>query len=1029
MRVSFNLPPDPDGPTGPSAAPTATAPRGRSLLISALVVGAVVIAFWVFAGFYTDLLWFRSVGFGSVYTTELKTRLLLFAFFGVLMGAAVATSCWIAYRTRPAFRGLSAEQQGLDRYRVAIDPYRRPITVALAAILGLIAGSSASSQWQTWLAFRNSQPMFAKDAQFGVDLSFFMFRLPFWRFLIGFGFGVILVSLVASLVTHYLYGGLRLQTPGEKTTSAARTQIAVLLGLFVALKAAAYWFDRYGLVVKDGSLITGATYTDVNALIPAKQILFVIAIICALLFFATAITRNWLAPGLGFGLLVLSAIVVGGIYPAFVQSVQVHPSEADKERAYIARNIDATLKAYQLDNVATTTYTAATEPKAGQLSGDTATLSNVRLIDPAVVSPTFKALQQNRGFYTFADILDVDRYPLAGVAGVVANRDAVVAARELDLNGLAAGQRNFANDHTVYTHGYGFVAAYGNTSDSAGRPSFFSYNIPSQGLLNVTQPRIYFGQSEPDYSIVGAPAGKAPVEFDYPTDNTGANGQQSYTYTGSGGVPIGSLFNRALFAAKFSEPNLLLSDRVNAASKILWNRSPRDRVQAVAPWLTLDGDVYPAVVDGRIVWIVDGYTTSDSYPYSQLTSLSAATTDSVSASSTAIAAQSADQVNYIRNSVKATVDAYDGTVTLYQWDKTDPVLKVWEQAFPGTVKPYEAIPADLMPHLRYPQDLFKVQRALYAKYHVTDPRNFYTGDDFWKIPSDPTLASTSVGAGDPQPPYYLTLEMPGQGQPSFQLTTTYAPNQRTNLSAFMTVDSQPGPDYQKFRVLLVPRNLTVPGPEQVQNTFEADPVISSQLSLLRRGGSDVQYGNLLTLPVGGGFLYVEPVYVLATSGSTFPLLQKVLVSFGSSKAMADTLGQALDQVFQGSSGTTVPTTPGGGGTGSGSGTGGGGGSGTVNPALTQALADAQAALAAADKALKAGDFAAYGVAQQQLADAIARAAAAAKLTPAPKATPSPSSSPSVAGAASRQSAGSAGFARLVASGISLGLTTRGGAAR
>ena len=633
--MSFNLPPDPDGPSGPSPVRSTTAARGRSLLISALVVGVIVIGFWVFAGFYTDLLWFRSVGFSGVYTTELKTRLLLFAFFGVLMGAAVATNCWIAFRTRPAFRGLSAEQQGLDRYRVALDPYRRPITIGLSTLLGLIAGASASSEWQTWLAFRNSQPMFTKDAQFGVDLSFYMFRLPFWQFLIGFGFSVVVVSLLVALITHYLYGGLRLQTPGEKTTSAARTHIAVLLGVFVALKAVAYWFDRYGLVIKDGSRITGATYTDVNALIPAKLILMVIAVICALLFFGTAITRSWLAPGLGFGLLVLSAIVVGGIYPAFVQTVQVHPSEPDKERPYIQRNITATLKAYQLDNVQTTTYSAATEPKAGLLSGDTATVSNVRLIDPAVVSPTFIALQQNRGFYTFADTLDVDRYPLPGPAGTTTLRDAVVAVRELDLNGLSPGQRNFANDHTVYTHGYGLVAAYGNTSDANGRPSFFEYNVPSQGLLNVTQPRIYFGENEPEYSIVGAPAGKAPVEFDYATDNTGGSGQQSYTYTGKGGVPIGSLFARTLFAAKFSEPNLLLSDRVNADSKILWNRSPRDRVQAVAPWLTLDGDTYPAVVDGRIVWIVDGYTTSSNYPYSQLTSLGGSTTDSVSASSSA----------------------------------------------------------------------------------------------------------------------------------------------------------------------------------------------------------------------------------------------------------------------------------------------------------------------------------------------------------------------------------------------------------
>ena len=989
--MSFDLPPDPDGPSGPPARAVAASPRGRALLISLLVVGALVIGFWIFAGFYTDLLWFRSVGFSSVYTTELKTRILLFAFFGVLMGAGVSTSCWIAYRTRPAFRGLSPEQQGLDRYRVAIDPYRRPITLAASTLLGLIAGGSAASEWRKWLAFRNSQPFFSKDAQFGVDLSFFMFRLPFWQFLIGFGFAIVVVSLLAGLITHYLYGGLRLQTPGEKTTPAARAHIAVLLGLFVALKAVAYWFDRYGLVVKDGSRISGATYTDVNALIPAKQILFVIAIICALLFFATVVTRNWLAPAIGFGLLVLSAVVVGGIYPAFVQSVQVHPSEPDKEAPYIQRNINATLKAYQLDDVTQQTYNAATEPRAGLLSGDAATVSNIRLIDPAVVSPTFKALQQNRGFYAFADTLDVDRYSLPGAAGVQSERDAVVAVRELDLAGLSAGQQNFANEHTVYTHGYGMVAAYGNTSDRDGRPSFFSYNIPTLGLLDVTQPRIYFGETSPEYSIVGAPEGKSPVEFDFPTDSTGQNGQQSYTYTGKGGVAMGSTFGRLLFAAKFGEPNLVLSDRVNSDSKILWNRTPRQRIEAVAPWLTVDGDSYPAVVGGRIVWIVDAYTTTNGYPYSQLTSLGDATADSINATSSAIANQSSEQVNYIRNSVKATVDAYDGTVTLYQWDGTDPVLKVWEQAFPGTVKPYSDIPDELMAHLRYPQDLFKVQRGLYAKYHVTDPKAFYGGQDFWKVPNDPTKGGT--GIVDPQPPYYLTLEMPGQGNPAFSLTTTFAPTSRDNLAAFMAVDAQPGPDYGRFRVLQLPRSLTVPGPGQVQNTFEADPTISSELSLLRKGGSDVEFGNLLSLPVGGGLLYVEPVYVRATSGSTFPLLQKVLVSFGNTVRMEDTLGQALDAVFNGDSGTSGPPTDGGGTNNPPPSPGG-----TDNPALTQALADAQAALAAADKALKAGDFTAYGTAQKALQDAIGRAIAAQKsgasASPSPSVTASPSASTS-----------------------------------
>jgi uncharacterized membrane protein (UPF0182 family) len=975
--VSFHLPPDPDEPGDVSALRTSRPSRGRALLLTLVVLAVLIIGFWIFTGFYTDLLWFRSVGFTSVFRKELLTRVLMFVLFGGLMAVAVVVNCWIAYRTRPAFRGMSAEQQGLDRYRVALDPYRRILTIVVAVGLGLVAGASAASEWQTALAFLNSQPFFSSDAQFGVDLSFFMFRLPFWQFLVGFGFGLVVVSLIAAVITHYLYGGLRLQTPGEKTTPAARAHIAVLLGLFVLLKAAAYWFDRYALVVKDGDRISGASYTDVNALLPAKLILFVIAIICALLFFATVVTRNWLAPALGFGLLVLSAIVIGGIYPLFVQSVQVHPSEPDKEAPYIQRNIDATLKAYGLTTVQVKDYAGATDPKSIPASAITGgTVQNVRLVDPAVVSPTFKQLQLNRPFYKVGDPLDVDRYSLSS-----GEREAVVAVRELDLSGLAAGQHNFANDHTVFTHGFGFIAAYGNSVQSDGSPTFFSYNIPPQGLLKIDQSRVYFGEYSPDYSIVGAPEGADKVEFDYPTDTAGGQGQANYTYQGSGGVAMGSLFGRILFATKFAEPNILLSDRINADSRILWNRDPRDRVTAVAPWLTADGDAYPAVIDGRVVWIVDAYTTNNGYPYSQRTQLGEATTDSLTAASgSAVAAQQSNDVNYIRNSVKATVDAYDGTVTLYAVDDNDPVLKVWESAFPGTVKPSSDIPASLSDHFRYPQDLFKVQRELFAKYHVTDPHAFYGGQDFWKVPDDPT----SAGAGSvPQPPYYLTLQMPDQPRATFSLTTTMVPNNRDNLAAFMAVDSEWGADYGTIRVLQLPRSTNVYGPRQVQNAFESDKTIAPTLTLLRQRQSEIIYGNLLSLPIGGangGLLYVEPVYVRAATGSTYPLLQYVLAGFGNTVAIGEDLKTALAGVFAGTggggttqpppSGGTTPPPP----------------SGGTDTALQQAVAAAQKALAASDAALRAGDFAAYGEAQKQLADAIA---VIARLT-APTASPSPS---------------------------------------
>ncbi|HEY9350138.1 MAG TPA: UPF0182 family protein, partial [Acidothermales bacterium] len=510
-------------------------------------------------------------------------------------------------------------------------------------------------------------------------------------------------------------------------------------------------------------------------------------------------------------------------------------------------------------------------------------------------------------------------------------------------------------------------------------------------ILYEREPRVYFGERSPTYSIVGAPDGSRPQELDFPDES--GTGQTNNTYEGEGGVPVGSLFNRLLYAVKFQEGNILLSNFVNADSKILYEREPRERIEKVAPWLTLDGDPYPAVVEGRIVYIVDGYTTSNDYPYAARRTLEETTVDSVTATSRTgtVVAQAPDEVNYIRNSVKATVDAYDGTVTLYEWDQSDPVLKAWRKAFPDTVQDREEISDELLQHLRYPEDLFKVQRELLSRYHVTDPQAYYGGQDFWKVPADPTLPS---GDQD-QPPYYLTLQMPGQEQATFSLTSTFTPAARPQLSAFMAVNADPasGEDYGKMRVLRLPRNTTVPGPGQVQNQFDSDPEVSSQLNLLRRGNSEVVSGNLLTIPVGDGLLYVEPVYVRAAGGESYPLLRKVLVGFGDRVAFADTLQLALDDIFEGEAGTdtdeTVPAPPPAEGTPTPPPP-----DGSVDPTVQAALTEAQAALVESDAALRAGDFAAYGVAQARLRAAIERAlaaeaAAAGGTTPAPTETPNP----------------------------------------
>ena len=924
--------------------------KGRRSPLTLTIVILVVLSgvLLSLSGFYADWLWFKSVDFTSVWTTVLTTKIFLFVVAGLLTSSIILLNIIIAYKRRPLYVPLSIEADNLERYRAQIEPIKRWVVLALAVGLFYFAGTSGSAMWESWLLFKNSTSFGVKDAQFNMDISFFAFKLPFYQTLIAWAISTLILSIIAAAVVHYLYGGIRLQVQEDRTTVAARVQLSVLLGGVVLMKAVAYWFDRYQLALKESKLITGLTYTDVNATLPAKAILAAIAVVCALLFFANIIRRSWVLPAAGTALLVVSSVLIAGIYPGAIQQFQVKPSESSKEAPFIQRNIDATRSAYGLDDVSISDYQATVATNTGQLADDAATIANIRLMDPNVLSATFRQLQQIRPYYSFPESLDVDRYTVDGV-----KRDVVLAVRELNIEGNPS--RNWINDHLVYTHGFGLVAAYGNDRDVDGKPKFAVGNLPPTGALGKFEPRVYFGENVPNYSIIGGVKTDTPVEFDYP-DDTSPNGQRNYTYTGTGGVPVGSLINKVIFALKYQEQRILLSNLINKDSKILFERNPRDRVAKVAPWLTLDGDPYPALVDGKIMWIIDGFTTSAGYPYSRQSVLSNVIAD-IQGSAT-IGAQRNRTVNYIRNSVKATVDAYNGSVTLYEWNEKDPVLKTWAKAFPNTIKPKSEISAQLLEHIRYPEDLFRVQREILSSYHVKTAEAFYGGQDFWRVPRDPSTFGANASA---QPPYYLTLQMPGTKKPVFSLTTPFVPRGgRENLSAFAVVNSDPGPDYGKISVLQLPRNTNIAGPSQVASNFEAKPEVANSLSLLRRGGSDVVLGNLLTLPVGGGLLYVQPVYVRATSNTAaYPLLQKVLVSFGDQIGYDDTLKGALDQVFGGNSGTVAG--------GSSSGTTG---QTSTNSSLANSLASAKQAYADGLAALAKGDFAAYDKAQKRLKSAL-----------------------------------------------------------
>ncbi len=949
--------------------------RGGVLLPTLLTLVGIVVAFVIFTGFYTEFLWFDSVGETQVFTISLFIRAIMFAIMFAIMALVSSLALFIAFRTRPSYVGATPEQASLERYRVAIEPYRKWIAAAIVLMLSFFAGLAGSGEYGTYLLWRNSTPFGQVDPQFGLDFSFYTFELPFYRFVLGFGFALVILSLMIVTAVQYLYGGLRLQPKGDRATRASQVQLSTLLAVFLLLKALAYYLDRFGLVTKSDTLVSGFTglkYTDVFAVLPALNILVFVAILVAALFIFNIFRRHWVIPTLGLGLLILTSVVIGGLYPMIVQQFQVRPSELVREEPYIQRNIDATRDAYGIADAEVVDYEGSVSlPTAETLKASAGTLSNIRLLDPAIVSPTYNQLQQIRGYYSFNNTLDVDRYDLPqGRSG------AVVAVREINLAGIPDGQRNWTNDRAVYTHGYGFVSAFDNTALINGTPDFFAYDIPPVGEIEVTQPRVYFGELSPQYSIVGAPAGTPSVELDFP-DDASPTGQATNTYSGAGGVPMGSLFGKLLFATKFQDSNIFLSDLVNDESQIMWDRTPLTRVEKVAPWLTLDQDPYPVVADGRIQWVVDGYTLSNEYPYSSRVSLADATSDSIGNRVVQSGLLPRDQVNYMRNSVKAVVDAYEGTVKLYAWDESDPVLQTWMKAFPDVVEPRSAMSEDILAHVRYPQDIFKVQRNIMSRYHVTDAVTFYNGTDVWIVPFDPTVSPAQVF----QPPYYLSLQMPGGSDTVFSLTTTFAPQRRQTLAAFMAVNSDPGDNYGRIQVLQLPSNTTIPGPQQVQNNFESDPNVSSQLSLLRRGGSEVVLGNLLSLPFNGGLLYIEPVYIRAAADG-YPLLRKVLAGYGANVALEDNLATALAKVLGTSPDAipeTIPNIDLGGETTTPDATE----PGTTTPTpldpidqLAAAVEDAQAAFADGQAALAIGDFAAYGQAQDRLRAAIARIAAA-----------------------------------------------------
>ncbi len=942
------------------------APLGRPRISPAtialvILVGIGAILFSV-ADLYTNVLWFDQLGFLNVLTTQIFAQSALFTASAVSFALITGISLWLAYRFRPVYIRFPDESSPFEQYRRLLEQLRRVVMIGVPLGLGVLAGLAVAPNWGIVLSYLNRIPFGETDPQFGLDISFYIFELPFLVGLVGFLSGAFLISLLLTAGVHIIYGSIKFNGRETFVSKAARIQIGLLAFLYLLVQGASLWLDQYLTITSSSGLFTGATYSDVYAAIPGLQILALISGVVALLFLVAAFVGKWRLPVIATGLMVVSSLILGGLFPWAVQTFQVVPNERTLESPYIDRNLSATRAAYGIDDVLKVEYNATTDATPGALREDAETTASIRIIDPALVSSSFRQLEQFRQYYNFPNILDVGRYNVDGVM-----QDTVLAVRELNQAGLGDSQ-SWYNNTIVYTHGYGVVAAFGNQRTVDGQPVFMQSGIPTTGKLGTYEPRIYFGENSPAYSIVGAPEAAEPLELDFPAGE-GENDQTYNTFSGDGGPMISGIIPRLAYALKFQSEQILLSDAITSESQILYDRDPRQRVAAVAPFLELDSDVYPAVVDGDLLWIVDGYTTSNNYPYSRSEELAQIVSDS---NSPGVFLRG--QVNYIRNSVKATVNAYDGKVTLYEWDEKDPILKTWMKVFPDTVQPLSSMSGELLSHVRYPADLFKVQRALLGSYHVDEAGAFYSQQDAWMTPNDPVGGQ---GIGTLQPPYYLTMQVPGTESPEFSIYSTFIPrstgeSSRNVLTGYLVANANAGSEdgkksaeYGRLTLLTLPKSTIVPGPGQVQNNFNADSEVSKLLNILRQGSTRVLNGNLLTLPVGGGLLYVQPVYIQSTGETSFPLLQKILVAFGDQIAFEDTLDQALTSLF-GSSGidpTPTPTDPDAEPTEPGT-------DAPVSPNLELALQQALEAIKEKEAAMAIGDWTAFGKAEEKLKRAI-----------------------------------------------------------
>jgi len=862
-------------------------PRGRALLVVlAIALFVLLTSLRGIAGFYTDYLWFDSLGYRSVLTGVLGAKVSLAAIFSAGFFVLLWVNLTIADRLAPRLRPAGPEEEVIERYREMIGDRTGLVRVLISAVFGLVAGVGVSGQWNEWLLFTNAQDFGVDDPEFGVDAGFYVFKLPFLTYVVDWLFASLTIILLVTAVAHYVNGGIRVQGIAQRVTPQVKAHLSVLLGLLAVIKAADYYLNRFELTVSTRGTVDGALYTDVKAQLPALNLLLFISGVALVLFIVNIWRRGWVLPMVAVGLWAFVAIVVGTIYPSIIQRVTVEPSESSKERPYIERNIEATRYALGLTDVEARDFSADESLTAADLTNNADTVRNIRLWDPDTISRAYQRLQEVRRNYRIVDV-DIDRYEIDGET-----RQVLVAARELDSDDLP--QDSWEAKHLSYTSGHGLVAAPSNAKDRNGRPVFIAQDVPHSAdvpSLELDEPSIYVGEGLSGYVMVKT----EEDEIDFQDED-----RTVYTsYDGEDGVGVGSYLRRAAFALRFADWNAFISGNVTSESKILIVRDVRERVEALAPFLSLDADPYVVNIDGRIKYVVDAYTTTSRFPYAQR--VENGDLDDKSGLRHGF--------NYVRNSVKAVVDAYDGTVELYVTDDEDPLVRAYRGAFPELFSDAEDLPEELVAHFRYPEDLFRVQTNMWGRYHIEDPDDFYTRNDAWNVseqPGAPTqqqldAQGNPVGAATRQriEPYYLQMKLPGEESAEFVLLRPFSPvsgdDSRQELTAFMVAKSDPT-SFGQLEMFVTPRTDLPDGPGIVASTIRNDPVVGQLQTLLGQRGSELLFGNLVVVPIEESLLWVQPVYVQAEA-TRIPELERVIVSFEGEVAVEDTLEEALNAIF------------------------------------------------------------------------------------------------------------------------------------